>query len=269
MPVTVDDNVVLNDDGTFTEHFAGDSKELSLERVPDLNTLKTRFTETKAKLDTKLENIIQKPTDKSTDEDRAAYRDTLLSELGAPKTIDDYDLAPAEGVTHDEDLVNHFREFFFKNKIPADIAKSLVDEWDAYMGAVNKASQEAENAAFETAVSEFKSAHPGDKMTIATRIAAKALIQFGPEDLAEDIKKGNLVAESSDLNKWRDINVYPHTLAMWENVGEAMKSDETITNEGLLKSGTGPEKGSAEAVISTTYTHPTSQADRKNRGLNY
>ncbi len=269
MPVTIDGNEVVTDDGKFTEHFGGDSKELTLERVPDLGTMKTRYIEATTALSKKMEGVIQKPGEDASDEDKSKYRDMLHAELGAAKSVDDYDLAPAEGVQHDEELVNTFKEFFLSEKVPPDVAKRFVDKYDQFVASRVKTIQDAENAEFEADVKAFKSEHPGDKMTLDTRIAAKAMLLFGPEGLTKAVKEGKMVENSADLEKWRKLDVWPAALAGWTKIGEAMKSDDAITNEGEPRDTSKPEAGTVASTVSKVYTHPTSVQDRKTRGKDY
>jgi len=67
------------------------------------------------------------------------------------------------------------------------------------------------------------------------------------------------------------LKLSPVDLTGLENIGNAMKSDTTITNEGTIANEDvgKPEAGTPEAIIANTYTHKTSQDDRKRRGVPY
>lgn len=283
MPITINGVEMMTDDGKFTENFspaiAGDAykdrKDFTDGRSPDLPTLVKGYLDGQTSISkhaAKMENVIQRPGNNATEDEKAEFHKILLKELGAPEKVEDYDLAPPEGMQHDETLIAEAKNWFLEIGLPPSMAKVLVDRWDSYAAAKMKEAKDADNAAFENEAKTFKSEHPGDKLTLDTRIAAKAMIQFGGEETAKAIKEGGLLTENKtgDLDVWKEkLGIWPRQLAAYAKIGAAMKSDEAITNEGEPISSTGPAKGSKEEKIAKVYDHPTSQADRKARGVAY
>jgi hypothetical protein len=277
MPVEIDDIEIMTDDGRFTENLAPslfgeeykDSKEISLERVPDVVTLGKRFLETKSALDRKLENVIQKPGKDATEEQVKEYKQSLKKELGAPETVDAYEFTPPEGVEHDENLVAAFKEAFLSEGVAPDAAARLVSKWDELQAAQVKSLNQAQQDAYEAEATEFKDSHPGDKLLIGGRTAAKMLLQFGNDEVASLIKDNKIMDDPGNLDTWRNMGFTPNHVAFFERVGEAMKSDTAITNEGEPTSIEAPKEGTQEAVVHKAYDHPTSVAARKARGKTY
>jgi hypothetical protein len=83
------------------------------------------------------------------------------------------------------------------------------------------------------------------------------------------IKDNKIMDDPGNLDTWRNMGFTPNHVAFFERVGEAMKSDTAITNEGEPTSIEAPKEGTQEAVVHKAYDHPTSVAARKARGKTY
>lgn len=268
MPISINDTVVMGDDGKFTSDFkpsmVGDEYADSkfFETTPDLQSLMKAAVDSKSALGKKLDGVIQKPGKNASEEDLAKFKTALQKELGAPDTSEEYEFVPPEGQTHDEEIVKIFKEVFHKHGVPKETANALVEAWDALQASQNEVMVAAQKEAFDTEVVSFKKTHTGDSLTTGTRTAAKAMIQFAGEDFVKQIQETKLIENSTNFEAWAKLGIMPSQVAIWENIGKTMKSDQAITSEGTPDVSNLSE---AEQYMEAHYDHPTSVAERKAR----
>ena len=268
MPNPIDASTILTELGDDYK----DSK--ALEGVADDVTLAKRFIDTQSKLGQRLEGVIQKPGKDATDEQKAAYEATLKEELGAPKTIEAYESDPVEGVSRSEEMTTFIKQTFLDEGIGVGEYARIMNKLDLYRQEAQKQAILDENQKFTEESEKFKSTHSGDKLTTGTRTALKAILQFAGDeqkDLTDSIKASKILDNPGDLDALRKLGIWPTTIAQWEKIGNLVKSDLAITNEGspIAAGGDAPAAGTTEALISSVYTHPSSVKDRASRGAKY
>jgi hypothetical protein len=269
----MNDVEIMSDDGKFTADFkpemlGEDYKNTKFfETTPNLVTLMKSAADTKAKIGEmgkELEKAIQRPGEDATDQEKADYRKSLQKELGAPETVDAYDLPVPEGQKANEEFVNFTKEMFLAEGVPVDSAARMAAKWNEFQA-------KTANDKFVDEAKQYKQSHAGDKLVTGARTAIKAMIQFADADLKALIKETKILDNPADLDELREMGIWPSQLAIWENIGERMKSDAAITNEGeiVAEAAEKPKEGTTEAVVSKAYDHPSSKADRKARGKNW
>jgi hypothetical protein len=277
MPVMIDDIEVMSDDGKITDSSAilealGDDYKdnKSLDGVSDVLMLTKRFLDTKADYGKKLEGVIKKPTENATDQEKADYKKSLKKELGAPETREAYDFEPVEGVERNEGFISRIKDAFVSEGVPVDSASRIVKSLEEFQLETQRTLEAERESQFQDDLKKFQTDHPGDKLIIGSRTAIKAMIQFGNQDLVKALKDNKILDDPGNFDALKKLDIWPSHLLIWEKIGEAMKSDKAITNEGLpSEKENEPEKGTTEAVVHKAYDHPTSVADRKARGKNY
>ena len=279
MPVSINDIVVMTDDGKLTEDFTpsmlGDeyNDTKSFEGTTDLVTIMKRFVDNHAAIGKKLENVIQKPGENATDQEKAEYEVLLKEALGAGKSLEDYVLGD-NGVPRDEAFTKFLQQAFLDEGLSPAVAKRLVEKLDKGYLEKQALVASADQQTYDDEVKAYKATHLGPKLITGPRIALKAMLQFAAEvdpELAKAIVENKVLEDPGNFELLKKIGVGPSQLRIWEPIGEAMKSDMAITNEGKPTNADNnlPEKGTQEAVIHETYNHETSKADRAARGKKY
>ena len=275
MPVTINDVEIMTDDGKLTEGFnpsmLGDAYKDSrlFGKARDIVSIMKVAHDSKSSLSdatAKLKNAIQKPPDDADETQKTEFRTLLKKELGSPDSIEAYVVKKIKGAEWDPEAQKVFKELCLEEGVPADSFARITEKMDTCRAA-------AENQRYSTESETFKTGHPGDKMVSGLRTALKAIIQFAtPEqkELTDNIRAGKIL-DNPDLDAIRELGLMPSILANWEIIGNAMKSDIAITNEGVPADSnkSGPKEGTTEALIADRYNHPSSVKARKDRGLNY
>lgn len=80
-------------------------------------------------------NVIKKPGENATDEDRAAFQAQLNEVLGVPDSIEGYEIQPPElpeGMVYDETLSNKMLETLHKAGAPKALAQELFNQFNQY-----------------------------------------------------------------------------------------------------------------------------------------
>lgn len=268
----------VNDDGSFTESgiasLAGDEHAgtKAFDDIPNFQTLVKVYADTKRKVGEKHENVIQRPAENATDDQRAEFRKLLLKELGAVEKSEDFGFeVPTlpEGMVYDKATDDFYKDLFIKLNLPKDIATELRS---AFIEASIKRHNDrikAENEAFENSVKQFKERHKGDDEVLHVRYAHDALMHFAGDDIVKDgqtikglktlIKEANLYSNPTEYEKWKDLGIKPDQIELWGNIGNRMKSGFTARDEG---GGTDKTKeNTPQQLGETMYRHPTSQRE--------
>lgn len=259
----------VNEDGSFDHEkldaqivtIAGeefkDTKALT--NTPNVDTLIKRYLDADKKINQKLEGVIQKPSEKATDQEKAEYRQSLLKELGAPDSEETYEFPRVEGMEYDEDAEKVFRAFFKDQSMPLDLGNGLVALFNKVQMGRQEAFQKAQDAAFDEAAKSLRNDWKGDSLVTNLKTAYAAIVEFGTEDLTKLLKDAKIYDSAGDLAKWREVAFAPEQLRVWHNIGVKMKSDEHLSNEGSGAKG-GTEKSVGQKALAGIYTHPDSQA---------
>ena len=256
----------IGDDGNFTEGFGqaavsalGEGYEGSkvFEGITNPAGMIKAYADTKKAYGQKLEGVIKKPGEDASDEERAEYSKQLLAELGAPEKAEDYEFYRPEelpeGMVYDEEVEASFREMFFEMGVPADMANKFSQKFSEVQIARHNAAVEEGNRQFTEQASQLDKDWTGDKKVINNRVAFKAIMQFGTDDHKQILKEANINGNVTDHEAWRRLGFTPNQRRVWANIGNAMKSDTAITDEGSPNSGDSGKTG-----LSSVYDHPTS-----------
>lgn len=279
----------ISEDGAFTDQKPGllallgdeykDSK--ALDDVPDVLKLTKAFIDTKKAYGQKLEGVIQKPPANATPEQKAAYRQGLLGELGAAKTAEELGFTRPElpeGLAYDEAADKFYADLFVKLGVPKDIAVGLRSAFIEQQVAAHNQKVKDENTAFDKDVTAFQGRHSGAKLTERLRMAHQALMHFAAGDTVGPDKqtvKGlkTLLTEAkigdndniTDFKLWRQHGITPTQLELWANIGDRMKSGFAARDEGPGGAASGGAKGAGGAPQGVKeagakyYDHPTSK----------
>ena len=257
MPDEFDLSSHINGDGTFNADGPGlavlagpdHAESQSFKDAKDFPAFVKAAFDTHAMVGKKMDNVIQKPADDASDADRAAYRKTLNSERGAPKTGAEYEFTRLEGLGYDDAKEAEFREFCCRLEVPRDTAKEM---WDFYHNGIKstaEANAKSEETATEDAEKKLREDWPGEAMIEKPRLAYLAINEFGPElfgDMWEDFKgpSGDMVKglktmlketgvydSPGDLAKWRQCGIDSEQLRHYEIIGRRMKVGKTLTSD--------------------------------------
>lgn len=248
----------LTDTGDFTDEFKTalpgmlgenhvDSKVM--DDIPNISALVKSHADTKSALSKKLDNVIQKPGDSATDDEKAAYRTALAEASGAPKEASEYEFYKAdklpEGMERSTELEDKFRAVFHEHKAPKALVKALSQVFEEVQIAGFNGVMEADKVEkakvadekqkqFETESTVLKTDWPGDQLPTNARISLAAIQKYGSDELIKKLKDAGMYENAADIAKWRDSGVPIETLRLFHKIGK-----ETLSAEALGKSGGG------------------------------
>jgi len=263
----LDVNEFMNDDGSFIEgadirSLAGPGHEETkcFDDIKDFSSLVKVHADTKSALGKKLENVIQKPGEKATDDERAAYKTALREGLGAPKSGAEYEFTRPElpaGMQYDEEFESGMRETLAQAGVPKDEAKVIYDAYNTKMIERFNKHAETEAAEIKAGDEKLRAEWPGEKMTVNTRMAYAAMQALGakafPElwsgfkdgegkdvpGLEQRLKEAVIFDSPGDLDKWRACGVDTSMLKLYSVIGEMMQPGQVLVGDGVGKSTSG------------------------------
>lgn len=267
MPIKINDVVIMEDDGKFTPEFnpglLGDEYKDSkyFGETPDIISLMKRAVDTKSAFGKKIEGHIPPLGENPTDEERATYRKNLMTGLGTVvEKVEDYGLAKPEdwpeGLPYDEETSTQMAAYLLGRGWPKEDVQDLVSVYDKMVLERHAAFVGAAQDAYDEKVKELKVDWKGPLLIKKTRTAAKAMIQFGTDELIVAMKESGLVTTPDEFKKWQALDITTDQIRVWCNIGEAMKSDAAITDEGLPGA---QHKADQKTKHSKIYDHPTSK----------
>lgn len=222
--------------------------------------------DTKAMVGKRQENVIHKPGDDASDDDKAEFTKALLTHLGTAEKAEDFEFAKPtdlpEGMSYSEDDEKEYRQWCLDNNVPKGMAKLYFDKFNAMQLDIftkgQEAAQEAiaeKEAKWQADCDDFSDKHPGVELGKALRVALKAIEMFNqrnPELLAE-LKKSELYTHPENFKAWKDAGIDVPGLWQWEEVGKAML-------DGTFERGNTPKDGDSDETkqMKGMYNHPTS-----------
>jgi len=258
-------NDYVNEDGSFVDgadikSLAGDEhKETKcFDDIKDFQSFVKVHADTKSALGKKLDNVIQKPGENATDEEKAAFRQSMKTELGAVKSGSEYEFTRPdmpEGMFYDEQFESSMREMLAQAGVPKDEAKALYDGYNKMMIANYTKAAEDEGKREKAADEKLRADWPGTEMTVNTRLAHAAMQALGAEafpelwsgfkdaegkdvkGLEQRMKESGIFDSPGDLAKWRSIGVDPSMLRLYAVIGKRMQSGQVLTGEGTTTGG--------------------------------
>lgn len=267
MPITMNDVVIMGDDGKFTPEFnpglLGDEyKDTHLfKNAPDITSVLKLAIDTKRAMGKKIEGHIPPLGENPTDKEKATHRKNLMAGLGTVvEKVEDYALVKPEGwpegAPYDEETTKYFANYLFAQGWPKEMVQELTAEYDKYVLGRFEVFAEAQQTAWDTSVKELKVDWKGPALIKKTRTAAKAMIQFATDELVTAIKESQLITSPDDFEKWKTLGVTTDQIRVWSNIGEKMKSDRAITDEGVPGA---QQKADQKTKRSKIYDHETSK----------
>ncbi len=159
------------------------------------------------------EKVLNLPGDDASDEDREAF----YQKLGKPETAEGYELDDPgfpDGLERDADLEGHLKQWAFKANVPADALKSLVGEYNTYVGEAFKAATEAYDADV-LAKTEALKADKKDGYNEFVLKAQRAATQLGGDEFITLLKDSGL-------------ETHPTFLKVFGKLGEVISSDSAL-----------------------------------------
>lgn len=267
------DDGTVNIDGPGLLSLAGEDHADSkvFDDIKDVAGLIKSHADTKSKLGKKLENVIQRPAENATDEQKAEFRKLLLKELGSKESAEELNITVPdlpEGMIRNDDLKNKWTGRFIEMGMPESMIQQCISHFVVDNIQTHNERIKAENEAFETSVKDFRNNHRGVKEIEFVRVAHDALMRFASADtkmpdgtqvkgLKTLIKEADLFTNPTDYKKWRDLGINPDQLELWGNIGNRMKSGFSLKDEDAAGKGEKTDKQTAAEI----YDHPTSQKE--------
>jgi hypothetical protein len=226
----------LGDDYAGTKYFDDFKDIVSLAKAGcDTRRKNTELTQNAA-------GAITKPPDNATDEQKAAYMQSLRTELGASSDAAAYQFEPPtdlpEGMAHDPDGETKWAEIFRDAGIATESARQIVAKLRQGAKEVFLARQRAEDDAHAAAVKVLTDANTPDQLAVMGRGAALYLAKFGNQSNQEQVAALN--AAPADFAAWRKAGFSPSQVKHMAGVADKMKAGVT------LDGGAGPKTPDAE-----------------------
>ncbi len=245
MPEYIDEN------GAFTEEFRTDApgmlgdenKDMDLSSITSIETLVKAYGDNKAFAGKKLENVIQKPGDNATDDEKVAYRQALGQASGAGEKMEDYEFFHAdpkilpEGWDYNPETEKALSALALKHGVSKAFIKEASEIMhNAQFGDYQKAvagQQAAADKAFNDEANALRVNDKwlGDATPKNLRTVLKTIEDFGSEELKAKVKEAGLYDKASIDN-----------LKDWEKAGIPIQNIPFLLNVGMkLAGGTFPQ----------------------------
>ncbi len=233
----------LNETGEFTEEFKTALPEMLGEEhkdskvfddIPSISALVKSHADTKTALGKKLDNVITKPGENATDEEKATYAQTIAEAAGAPKEASGYEFFKSEklpeGMERSQATEDAYRALFFKHKVSAAVVKELSQAFEEMqIGSFNSVTEadkvavaekaDEEQRVFDAGCTKLKTEWPGEKLPANARISLAAINAFADDDLKAALKEVKMYENASDLAAWKKAGVPLNTLKTFYKVG--------------------------------------------------
>lgn len=199
------------------------------EHTPNLGSLVKMAYGAKTDLGKKLDNVIQKPGERASEEDIAKYMAEIDTARGVPAEAQNYEFPLAEGETEEtlysEDEKTAYKEFAKKHNVPSSVFNEFVllnkKFASGKAAAITQKIQEGENEAIE----KLKTDNSGDKLNLAGKQVFNALSKFNknnPEFLAK-MKESGVFENPTDFQRWKNAGVTPQNFGAWLSIAQELK----------------------------------------------
>jgi hypothetical protein len=246
-PITdpnTDPNPLVDNDGNFTEAFTtklpeflgDDHKDFKgFDGVTNIGTLAKMYADTKTMVGRKLENVIQKPGENATDQEKADYIKAINEARGVPADPTGYAFDKSglpEDIAIGDQEEQFWKDAFYKAGVDAQGSNVLFDAYKQARVQEMQALQQAQQEAFEAEANTLKSAWKGDAMIENPRLAVNAIKGFADEATKAALDKAGVFNDPTNLKKWMDIGISPNQLLMWGKIGHAMKGGKVLNDAG-------------------------------------
>ena len=171
------------------------------------------------------EKVLNLPGDDTSDDDREAF----YRKLGKPESADGYELDDPgfpDGLPRDEELEGHIKKWAHEANIPADALKSLVGAYNAHVGEIFKAAQDAYDKDLQEKSDALKGELKDDYNEFVLK-AQRAATSLGGEEFITLLKDSGL-------------ETHPTFLKVFGKLGDMVSDDSALG--GGVGSGGGEEE---------------------------
>lgn len=260
-----EENMMIDGEGNFTDagkaalssEFGDDHADFKgFEGVNNLGTLGKMYADTKTMVGKKMENVIQKPGENATDEQKAEYRAALNAANGVPEDPDGYIFDKEgipEGLEISEAEETMWKEAFKDAGVSTEGGSKLFEAYKQARVAEAAEYQKAIDTAYQSEVAALKDAWKGDAIIENPRIAFNAINAFCDDELKDVLKNAGVFSDPANLDKWRKAGITPSQLHIWGNIGKAMKSGTVLPS-----SNGGPNAGDDSPRAQAMRQYPNS-----------
>lgn len=234
LPGFLGKETLTHDDGTPIKMF---------EKMPNLGSLVKMTFDTKTAQGKKQENVIQKPGENATDEEKVTFMAEIDAARGVPAEAQNYEFPLAEGETEEtlysEDERTAYKEFAKKHNVPSSVFNEFVLMNKKFTtgktAAITQKIQEGEDSAIE----KLKTNNPGDKLGLAGKQVFNALSKFNknnPEFLAK-MKEAGVFENPTDFQRWKNAGVSPQNFGAWLSIAQELKISHSADGAAVSVSG--------------------------------
>lgn len=244
LPTMLGRESMNNEDGTPDKTF---------ENITTLGGLAKSYAETKkltGEQGTKIGRGFFPPADDASDEDKAAFRGSLLRRLGHPEGPEGYKFPdPPDGRKYAEGEQAKWSAMAHAAGVPQDIFTAFVSARHAEMVENDKVAAEAADTARTQAVEAIEKdpEWAGDKKAVNLRTIYNTIGKFGTPELRAAIKEAGLY-DNHDMKAWTDL-VGVTSMPFLLKVGQDMSVGAGELPAGELSQHAGPDVKAAAVKL--------------------
>lgn len=231
----------IGEDGAFTEGFAkttiaelgeGYQDSKSLDDVHNIGALAKIAIDSRranTKLTEAAKTAIQRPGETATDEEKAAHKKLLRTELGASTKIEDYafgkPLNLPEGLPWNEDSAKKWAQYFCDKGWPVEMAREIVSAIHTEAIETFNKLQGTNKETFDAAVKVITDKNQPDAIKEMGRLAFKYLDTWGSDKAKEAIK--GMFEMPENFEEWNKRGIPPTQVEHMAKVAKGMQSGTT------------------------------------------
>ena len=237
----------IGEDGVFAEGFAkttiaelGEGYVETQERgrckilddVHDIKSLAKVAIDSRRKsneLDEAAKTAIKRPGENATDEEKAAHKKLLRTELGASTKVEDYafgkPLNLPEGLPWNEEGAKKWAQYFCDEGWPVEMAREIVSAIHTEAIETFNKLQGTNKETFDTAVNVITDKSQPDAIKEMGRLAFKYLDTWGSDEAKEAIK--GMFEMPENFEEWNKRGIPPAQVEHMAKVAKDMQSGKT------------------------------------------
>ncbi len=235
----------IGEDGAFTDGFAkttiaelgeGYQDSKSLDDVHNIGALAKIAIDSRranTKLNEAAATAIQRPGENATDEEKAAHKKLLRTELGASTKVEDYafgkPLNLPEGLPWNEEGAKKWAQYLCDKGVPVEMARELVSAVHAETIETFNKLQQTNKEDFDKAVKEITDKNQPDVIKEMGRLAFKYLDTWGSDEAKETIK--GMYEMPENFEEWNKRGVPPAQIEHMARVAKGMQAGTTKTGD--------------------------------------
>ena len=229
---------MIDTDGNFTQEFTDalpgmlgeENKDFKgFDDVKGIKSLVGMYANIKKAYGAKQENVIQRPADDATPADKDTYRSQLFEAIGAPVTVDGYEIKSTN-------LPEDFKEFSFKQRY----TQQQVTDIEEYIDGIRSRSEAAQTAEQERVFTEqsqnINTQWPGELLPKNVRAALEIANELYDDAAKVEFKEAGLYDNASDL-KLIDKHIGLSQLMAFHALSQRLKPAEIVASQGSPNTG--------------------------------